>query len=116
GGAAFLAARQVERVPEDVEQCLLGLAKKLDRVTVHGCFDMVLGHQLVLARSSAIRAARRVSTPATCTRNSTVPRLSSIGVQAALAAASNRSCASRSRRLPTMAAAASPTSSPRGSP
>src|SRR5262245_32590226 len=114
GGAAFLAAGQVERVPEDVKQRLLRLAEKLDRVPVHGCFDMVLGHQLVLARSSAIKAARRVSTPATCTRNSTVPRLSSIGAQAALAAASSRSCASRSRRLPTIAVAASRTSSTRG--
>src|SRR4030095_8065179 len=89
GGAAFLAAGHIERVPEDVEQRLLRLAEKLDRVAVHRCLDMVLGHQLVLARSSASRAARRVSTPATWTRNSTVPRLSSIGVQAALAAASS---------------------------
>src|SRR5437016_6435593 len=114
GGAAFLAARQVEGVAEHVEQCLLRLAQELDRVPVHHCLDVMLGHQLVLARSSAIRAARRVSTPATSMRNSVVPRLSSIGRHAARAAASSRSCAGRSRRLPTMAAAASRTSNTRG--
>src|SRR5215813_8939903 len=111
---AHLAAGQMERVPEDVEQGLLRLAEKLDRVAVHRRLDMVLGHQLVLARSSAMRATRRASTPATWMRNSTVPRLSSIGAQIALAAASSRSCASRSRRVPTMAVAASRTSSTRG--
>src|SRR5437870_3490049 len=114
GGAAFLATGQVERVPEDVEQRLLRLAQKLDRVAVHRRLDVVLGHQLVLARSSAIRAARRASTPATWMRKSTVPRLSSIGAQAVLAAASSRSWAACSRRLPTMAAAASRTSNTRG--
>src|SRR5712692_1144651 len=114
GGAAFLAARQVEGVAKHVEQRLLRLAQELDRVPVHRCLDVVLGHQLVLARSSAIRAARRASTPATSMRNSVVPRLSSIGRQAARAAASSRSCAARSRRLPTMAAAASRTSNTRG--
>src|SRR2546423_6624962 len=111
---AFLAAGQMERVAQDVEQCLLRLAEELDRVPVHRRLDVVLGHQTVLARSSAIKAARRASTPATWMRNSVVPRLSSIGAQAARAAASRRSWAPRSRRLPTMACAASRTSSTRG--
>src|SRR5512144_5246 len=113
GGAAFLAAGQVERVAQHVEQRLLRLAEELDRVAVHRRLDVVLGHQLLLARSSAIRAARRASTPATWIRNSVVPRLSSIGRQAARAAASSRSWAAASSRLPTMAWAASETSSTR---
>ena len=44
----------------------------------------MLCHQFFLARSSAICAARRASTPATLMRYSLVPRLSSIGWQAAL--------------------------------
>src|SRR5206468_3295992 len=78
GGAAFLAACQVERVAEHVEQRLLRLAEELDLVPVHRRRHVVLGHQLSLARVSAINAARRVRTPATSMRNSTVPRLSSI--------------------------------------
>src|ERR1700730_6525126 len=113
GGAAFLAARQMERVAEHVEQRLLRLAEELDPVPVHRRLDVVLGHQLVLARSSAIRAARRVSTPATSMRNSVVPRLSSIGRQAARAAAESRSWAASSSRLPLIACAPSATSSPR---
>src|SRR5262245_25103205 len=110
GGAALLAAGQVQRVAEDVEQGLLRLAEELDLVPVHGGCDVVLGHQFALARSSAIRAARRASTPASSIRNCTVPRLSSIGRHAARAAASSRSWAGRSRALPTMARAASGTS------
>src|SRR5712691_10942270 len=110
GGAAFLAPRQVEGVAEHVEQRLLRLAEELHRVPVHRRLDVVLGHQLVLARSSAIRADRRVSTAATSMRNSVVPRLSSMGRQTARAAASSRSCAGLSSRLPMMAWAASGTS------
>ena len=84
---------RLQRVAEHVEQRLLRLAEELDRVAVHRRLDVVLGHQRVLARSSAIRAARRASTPATWMRNSMVPRLSSIGRHAARAAASSRSCA-----------------------
>src|SRR5207247_9995265 len=109
GGAAFLAARQVEGVAEHVEQCLLRLAQELDRVPVHHCLDVMLGHQLVLARSSAIRAARRGSTPATSMRNSVVPRLSSIGRQAARAADESRSWARSSSRIPMMDCEASGT-------
>src|SRR5262249_40304561 len=76
GRAAFLAARQVERVAQHVEQRLLRLAQKLHLVSVHRRHDVVLGHQRVLARSSAINAVRRASTPATSMRNSMVPRLS----------------------------------------
>src|SRR6185436_6250928 len=112
-GAAFLAAGELQGVAEHVEQRVLRLAEELRRIAVHGRLDMVLGHQAVLARSSAISAARRVSTPATWMRNSIVPRLSSIGAQAARAAASSRSCAGRSRRLPTMACAAAGTSNTR---
>src|SRR5262249_27627533 len=107
GGAAFLAAGEVQGVAQDVEQRLFGLAEELDCIAVHGGFDMVFGHQLVLARSSAIRAARRVSTAATSVRNSTVPRLSSIGRHAARAAASSRCCAAASRRVPMIACPAS---------
>jgi hypothetical protein len=78
-GAAFLAAREMERVAEHVEQRVLRLAEELDLVPVHRRRDVVLGHQFSLARSSAINAARRASTPATSVRNSMVPRLSSIG-------------------------------------
>src|SRR5262245_66570092 len=77
GGAAFLAAGEVQGVAQDVEEGLFGLAEELDRVAVHGGFDMVLGHQLVLARSSAIRAARRVSKAAPSVRDTTVRRMSS---------------------------------------
>ena len=90
GGAAFLAAGQVQRVAEDVEQRLLRLAEELDRVSVHRSLRRDAWPSAVLARSSAINAARRASTPATSTRNSIVPRLSSIGRHAARAAASSR--------------------------
>src|SRR5438132_12502869 len=113
GGAAFLAAGEVQGVAQHVQQCLFGLAQELDRVAVHDRFDVVFGHQLVLARSSAIRAVRRASTAATSVRNSMVPRLSSIGRHAPRAAASSRCCAAASSRLPTMACAASETSSTR---
>src|SRR5437867_5342337 len=111
GGAAFLATGQVQGVAEHVEQRLLGLAEELDVASIHGRFDVVFGHQLVLARSSAMSAARRVSTAAASTRNSVVPRLSSIGRHAARAAASSRCCAATSSRVPTIACAASGTSS-----
>src|SRR5262245_6671598 len=109
-GTALLAPGQAERVAEDVEERFLRLAEELDVVSIHRRFDVVLGHQWLLARSSAIRAARRVSTPATWVRNSTVPRLSSIGRHAARAAASSRCCAASSSVLPMMARAASATS------
>ncbi|SVC25974.1 uncharacterized protein METZ01_LOCUS278828, partial [marine metagenome] len=51
----------------------------------------------------AISAARFASTPATATLNSTVPRLSSIGLQAALAAASSLSSAASFKLEPTSA-------------
>src|SRR5438105_7969288 len=59
GAAAFLAPGQVQRVAEDIEQRLLRLAEELHRVPVHRGLDVVLGHYWVLARSSAIKAARR---------------------------------------------------------
>src|SRR5207237_7094357 len=77
--AAFLAAGELQRVAKHVEQRLLRLTEKLDRVAVHRRFDVMLRHQRLLALSSAIIAARRTSTPATSMRNSIVPRLSSIG-------------------------------------
>ncbi len=61
------------------KQGLLGIAQELDRIAVDGGGDVNLGHQFALARSSAIWAARRASTPATLIRYSMVPRLSSIG-------------------------------------
>src|SRR5262249_609145 len=118
GGTAFLAAGEIQGVAQDVEEGFFGVAEELDRVTVHGGFDMVLGHQLVLARSSAIRAARRVSTAATSVRNSTVPRLSSLRRHARRArrGASGGGRAAPSRRVPMMACAASWTSSTRAAP
>src|SRR5439155_8091964 len=110
-GAALLAPGQVERVAKHVEQRVLRLAEELDRVPVDRRRDVVLGHHRPLARSSAMSAARRVSTPATSVRNSTVPRLSSIGRHAARAAASSRAWAARSSVEPMMAPAASGTSS-----
>src|SRR5262249_21282647 len=97
-GAALLAAGEVERVAEDVEQRVLRLAQELHLVSVHRRRDVVLGHQFSLARPRAINAARRVRTPATWVRNSTVPRLSSMGRHAARAAASRRSWAGGARR------------------
>src|SRR5437667_4367397 len=58
------------------------------RSTLFPYTTLFRSHQEVLARSSAIKAARRASTPAIWMRNSTVPRLSSIGEHAARAAAS----------------------------
>jgi len=72
-----------------------------------------LGQQFSFARSSAIRAARRASTPATLIRYSRVPRLSSIGWQAAAAAAARRPSAASSSGVPISASAASGTSSGR---
>src|SRR5215472_12548863 len=109
--AALLAPRQVQRVAEHVEERVLRLAEELDVVPVHRCRHVILRHQFALARSSAINAARLVSTAATSMRKSMVPRLSSIGRQIALAAASSRSCAGRSSVLPMIAWAAAGTSS-----
>src|SRR5262249_22703752 len=113
GGAAFLATREMQGVAQNVEERLLRLAEVLDLVTVDLCVDVMLGHQFALARSSAMRAARRVSTAATSTRKSTVPRLSSMGRHAAPAAASSRACAASSSPLPMMACAAFVTRSTR---
>src|SRR5262245_14407417 len=110
-GTSLLAPREMKRVAEHVEERLLRLAEELDLVSVHRRRDVMLGHQFALARVSAISAARRVSTPATSMRNSIVPRLSSIGRHAARAAASSLSWAAWSRLVPTMAWAASGTSS-----
>ena len=62
-------------------------------------------------RFSAMAAARRASTPATLIRNSLVPRLSSIGRQAAEQAAANLSRAAASTLVPISALAASGTNS-----
>ena len=62
------------------------------------------------ARPPAIVAARRVSTPTSVRRYAVVPRLSSIGLAAALAAAPARCNASSSRWDPMSACAASGTS------
>src|SRR5690349_13630527 len=92
GGAAFLGAGELQLVAQHVEQGLLRLAQELVVVAVdRGCDVMLLAHDFVLARSSACSAVRFASTPATLMRYSLVPRLSSIGRQAALAAAASLS-------------------------
>src|SRR5581483_3065853 len=110
GGASLLGAGEPQLVAQDVEQRLLRLAEELHLVPVHRRRYVVLRHQLFLARSSAICAARRASTPATLIRKSLVPRLSSIGRQAALAAAASFCMAPSSTLVPTNAAAAAGTS------
>src|SRR6185295_770272 len=93
GAAAFLAAGQQQPVAQHVEQRLVGLAEIADRIAVDGGRNPNLGHYFPLARCNAVSAARRARTPATLMRNALVPRLSSIGRQAADAAAARRSSA-----------------------
>src|SRR5262249_34947576 len=109
GAAALLAAGEAEAVAQHVEQGLVDLAEIRDRVAVDGGGNLDLGHQFPLARLSAISAVRRASTPATLMRNSLVPRLSSIGRQAAEAASASRSSAFESTEVPISAFAASGT-------
>src|SRR5690606_24354208 len=112
--AALLGAGEVELVAQHVEQRLLRLAQVFDGIAVDRRRHVVLGHQFTfLARSSAICAARRASTPATLMRYSRVPRLSSMGRQAALAAAASRPSAASSTLVPISAADASETSNGR---
>ena len=92
-----------ELVAQHVEQRLLRLAQELDGIAVDGRRDVMFRHQPFLARSSAICAARRASTPATLMRYSLVPRLSSIGWQAARAAASSFCSAASSTLVPISA-------------
>ena len=111
GGAAFLGAAEHQFVAQRVEQRLLRLAQELVFVAVDRRGDvMFFCHQFCLARSSACWAVRFASTPATLIRYSLVPRLSSIGRQAALAALASRSSAASSSFVPIRAAAASFTS------
>ena len=63
------------------------------------------------ARSNAIAAVRRASTPAILVRYSIVPRLSLIGLQAACAAASSFASVASSSVCPISASAAACTSS-----
>src|SRR5262245_52935957 len=112
GGAALLGAGEHQLVAQHVEQGLLRLAQELVLVAVDRRRDVILlAHQFVLARSSACSAVRLASTPATLMRYSLVPRLSSIGRHAALAACASLSSAASSSRVPTSASAASLTSS-----
>src|SRR5688572_24883785 len=114
GRAAFLGAGQVQLVAQDLEQRLARLAQKLDVVAVQLRLYVYFGHQFApRARLSAISAARRAITPATLIRYSFVPRLSSIGRHAALAAAAIFLSASSSTFVPISAAAASLTSNAR---
>src|SRR5215467_6222888 len=113
GRAAFLGPGQSELVTQAVEQGFLRVAQELDGIAVDGGSYMVFGHQTFLARSSAMTAARRARTPATLMRYSLVPRLSSMGRQAALAAAASFCRACSSTLVPTSACAAGATSSGR---
>src|ERR1700688_582154 len=88
GAATFLAARQVELVAQRVQEGLLRLAQEFGGLAVDGRRYVMLGHRRSPARSNAIVAARRTRTPAILVRNSIVPRLSSMGLQARRAAPS----------------------------
>src|SRR5690606_30637496 len=83
-------------------------AEEFGGIAVDGGGDVVLAHDL-FARSSAVAAARLASTPATLMRKSMVPRLSSIGLQAALVALPSASSAAASTRVPIRAAPAAST-------
>ena len=60
GGAAFLGAGQRQLVAQHVEQRLLGLAQKLDRIAVDGGGDVNLGSS---ARPSPARARSAAGAP-----------------------------------------------------
>lgn len=109
--APFLAAGQLEYIPQNLEQALARLTQELNRFTVDICFDydffshfgcrgtpLIRGMWITVcptstqrlvcaarARSIAFAKTRRVKTPVTCRRNSAVPRISSIGEVAAIA-------------------------------
>src|SRR5581483_11492638 len=104
--AAFFGARQTERVAQRRQQRLMTVAQEFGRLTVDGRVDV----QLHRIRPAAIFAARFVRTPATVRRYATVPRLSSIGLAAALAAAAAAFSARSSSFDPMSAVAASGTS------
>src|SRR5262249_19925004 len=110
GAASFLGAGQHQLVTESIEERLLRLAQIFVFVAVHRHGDVVFpAHGFCLARFNANAAARLASTPATLTRYSLVPRLSSMGRQAPSAARARRSSAGASRRAPTSATPASST-------
>src|SRR5581483_9725406 len=110
GRAAFLRARQPERVAKRRDERLVAVAEELGRLAVDGGVDMEF-HRLFSARAAAIFAARRVSTPTTVRRYAAVPRLSSIGLAAAPAASAAARSADSSSVVPTSARAAAGTSS-----
>src|SRR6476620_4289453 len=66
--AALLGAGEAQLIAQDVEQRLVCLAQELDGIAIDRRRYVMLCHQAVLARSSAICAARRASTPATLMR------------------------------------------------
>src|SRR5262249_11170291 len=66
--APFLAAGHVQVVAQHVEQSELRLAEKFRRHAVDGGGDVMLAHRRSPARSYAIVAVRRASTPATLMR------------------------------------------------
>src|SRR5262249_55609104 len=107
--ASLLAAGQMQIVAQHVEQGELRLAHELGGLAVDLRRYVMLAHQRPLARSKAIVAARRASTPATLVRYSIVPRLSSIGLHARRAAWSSPASAVASTACPIRAAAASGT-------
>src|ERR1035437_7118791 len=116
GQASFLGAGELEHVAQCFEQALARLAQELDRFAVNRRFYQGLfGHcfiyrlclldviQFFFARSAAIESTRRVSTAAMWSRNSAVPRMSSIGELAARPAAAR---AASSSFIPMIASAA----------
>src|SRR6185295_4834252 len=105
--AAFLGTGKAEPVAQHVEQRLVPIAEIFNRIAVDGRRHPHLTHDFLLARLSAIFAARLASTPATLILYSLVPRLSSMGRQAADAAAASLSSALSSTLLPMRAFAAS---------
>src|SRR5690606_1931567 len=87
--AAFLGAGQAQAVAQHVKQRLIRFAHILNSIAVDRRSDVNATHYLPPARSIAMPAARRASTPDTLILNSLVPRLSSIGFAAADAAAAS---------------------------
>src|SRR5579885_1361788 len=68
GAAAFLAPGEVELVAEHVEQGLLRLAEEIGLLAVDDGGNVGSAHRWAPARSKAMAAARRASTPATLIR------------------------------------------------
>src|SRR5438876_3112544 len=63
GAAAFLAAGEIEFVAEYIQESLLGLAEEIPGLAVDDGGNVMSAHWRSPARSKAMAAARRASTP-----------------------------------------------------